>query len=76
MKESRSGEGVAPDKGGRPRLGAPASRSEHFQARRYALTTRGTTFNRSTMPARLAERDETLLAFVPQHQSHAPEALK
>ena len=28
------------------------------------------------MLAHLAEGDETLLAFVPQHQSHAPEALK
>src|SRR5258706_15287810 len=28
------------------------------------------------MPARLAERDEPLPIFVPQHQSHAPETLK
>ena len=33
-KEARSGEGFAPNKGGRPRFGAPASRSEHFKARR------------------------------------------
>ncbi len=28
------------------------------------------------VPARLAERDEPLPIFVPQHQSHAPETLK
>src|SRR4051812_859038 len=28
------------------------------------------------MPAHLAERDEALLAFVPQYQSHTPETLK
>src|SRR6266446_3235790 len=65
MKEARSGEGFAPNKGGPGPL-----------AKGDALPTRKTTFNQSIMPARLAERDEPLPIFVPQHQSHAPETLK
>ena len=34
------------------------------------------TFKLSTIPAHLAEGDEALPAFVPQHQAHTPEALK
>jgi hypothetical protein len=75
-KRARSGKGLSRSVGGTPRIARRPYGPITSSSLRAALERLSAPSHGPLMPTHVAEGDETLLILVPQHQSHASEALQ